>query len=195
MLHELGEPEPDTNAFARDENLFRCCHFVEYPIGEYNFSLMRHFLFDHAMFIRYGMLSGSSYEPLASAVRKFKGEMIYHVLHADTWIKQLSQADEESYRLMQSALDECLPLALGMFETLSGENLLSDSGIYSGEELLRQSWIEKVVPLIESAGLILPDLNNIQPAFGGRKGIHTDYLKPLLDEMSEVFKIDPDAEW
>ncbi len=30
---------------------------------------------------------------------------------------------------------------------------------------------------------------------GGRKGQHTEHLQPLLDEMSEVFRIDPAAEW
>src|SRR5436309_10615767 len=40
MLHELGEPEPDYLAFSRKADDFKCCQYVEYPIGEYNFSLM-----------------------------------------------------------------------------------------------------------------------------------------------------------
>ena len=30
---------------------------------------------------------------------------------------------------------------------------------------------------------------------GGRHGQHTEHLQPLLDEMAEVFRLDPTAEW
>ena len=30
---------------------------------------------------------------------------------------------------------------------------------------------------------------------GGRQAIHTPHLKPLLDEMTEVYNIEPTAEW
>lgn len=195
LLHSLGEPEPDKNAFTRDEKDLRCCHFVEYPIGEYDFSLMRHFLFDHAMFIRYELLLNSSYEPLAQAMRKFKGEMIYHTLHADTWIKQLGQGNEESKHRMQSSLIECMPLALGIFEQTGFDDDLKSAGIFDGEDVTKQLWLNKIIPLLENSGYTVPDIDTIQPAYGGRKGYHTEYLKPLLDEMTEVFRIDPNAEW
>ena len=36
ILHtELGEDEPDTIAFTRDEGAFHCAHLVELPIGDY----------------------------------------------------------------------------------------------------------------------------------------------------------------
>ena len=47
---EYGEKNPDELAFARDAKSFRCCQLVEYPIGEYDFTLVRHFLFDTAEF-------------------------------------------------------------------------------------------------------------------------------------------------
>src|SRR5665213_3384370 len=60
ILHEvLGEEDPDKVAFLREGSKFKCCQFVELPIGEYDFSLIRHFLFDHAEAIRYEMLAGS----------------------------------------------------------------------------------------------------------------------------------------
>ncbi|MQK85097.1 phenylacetate-CoA oxygenase subunit PaaI, partial [Escherichia coli] len=43
--------------------------------------------------------------------------------------------------------------------------------------------------------LTLPDLATVEPKLGGRYGEHTEHLQPLLDEMAEVFKIDPTAEW
>src|SRR5580693_6301805 len=98
ILHEiLGEPEPDKVAFLREENLFKCCQFVELPIGEYDFSIVRQFLFDHAEAIRYDMLTGSSFQPLAQIAKKVKGEIKYHVMHADTFLKQLGTGTEESH--------------------------------------------------------------------------------------------------
>src|SRR6187431_2797996 len=65
VLNKMGEPDPDTLAFTRKENQMKCCHLVEYPIGDYAFSLMRHFLFDEAEALRFEMLSESSFEDLA----------------------------------------------------------------------------------------------------------------------------------
>jgi ring-1,2-phenylacetyl-CoA epoxidase subunit PaaC len=31
--------------------------------------------------------------------------------------------------------------------------------------------------------------------YGGRYGKHTAYLKPLLNEMGEVFRLNPEATW
>src|SRR6188472_4363522 len=66
VLHKNGEADTDTIAFTRKEKDFKCCHFVEYPIGDYDFSLMRHFLFDTAEAIRFDMLCESSFEPVAN---------------------------------------------------------------------------------------------------------------------------------
>mgnify|MGYP003350312135 CR=1 FL=1 len=103
---EYGEKNPDELAFARDAKSFRCCQLVEYPIGEYDFTLVRHFLFDTAEFLRYDLLQHSSFALLAAYSKKIKGELKYHLLHADTWIIKLGNATEESHARMQSSLNE-----------------------------------------------------------------------------------------
>jgi len=196
LLEQLGEPEPDISAFTRNEKDFTCCHFVEYPIGGYDFSLMRHFLFDSAELLRYEMLEKSSHEPLAKLSTKIRGEIKYHVFHADTWIVQLgSQGNEESHSRMQSALNECYPLALGIFESTEFEPVLIEQKIFDGEHTLEQKWHERISGICEKAGLTLPPRETTMPVYGGRKGFHSDYLQPMLDEMTEVFRIDPSAEW
>lgn len=196
LLHQLGEPEPDISAFTRNEQQFTCCQFVEYPIGGYDFSLMRHFLFDSADLLRYELLEQSAYEPLAKLAVKVRGEIKYHVFHADTWIIQLgSQGNEESKARMQSALNECYPLALGIFESSSNEQILIESGIFKGEKDLEARWHDRISGIFDKAGLTIPDSDSIQRVYGGRKGFHSQYLQPLLDEMTEVFGIDPSAEW
>ena len=195
ILQELGENEPDIVAFTRNDNQFHCCQLVEYPIGEYDFSLARHFFYDHADALRFEMLQSSVFEPLAMVCRKFRGEVKYHTMHADVWVKNLSNGNEESKARMQSALNEVFPLALGIFEAGDYEKELADSGIFAGEDALREKWLEKVTAVVQNAGLTLPTVESVTPAFGGRKGYHTEHLQPLLNEMCEVFKTDPTADW
>ena len=195
ILHDLGEEEPDTIAFTRNDEQFKCSQYVEYPIGEYDFSLVRNFLFNHAESIRFEMLAESNFEPISKIAKKIKGEIKYHVMHADIWINQLGNASGESNSRLQKTLDESFNLALGIFEKSEYEDILISSNIFLGEEKLNERWLDKIIPIIESSSLKLPDKKTWKPAFGGRKGKHTEYLQPLIDEMSEVFRIDPKAEW
>ncbi|MCO4818947.1 MAG: phenylacetate-CoA oxygenase subunit PaaC [Bacteroidetes bacterium] len=193
LLHELGEADADTVAFTRNENQFHSCHLVELPIGEYDFSLIRHFLFDMAEAIRFEMLVDSSYENLAQLARKFKGEIKYHTMHANTWLQQLATGNEESKARMQNALNEAWPLALGIFEPGAAEDVLKEVNIFEGEAALEAKWLQEVTALLDKAGLSIPD--GVSPVYGGRKGQHTAHLQPLLDEMTEVYSIDPTADW
>src|SRR5260221_4592502 len=108
MLNELGEQAPDTVAFTRNANQFHNCQLVEQPNGEYDFSLIRHFLFDTADALRWELLTGSSFESLALLAKKIKGELRYHTMHANTWVKQLGSATEESISRLQNSLNEAM---------------------------------------------------------------------------------------
>ncbi len=196
MLHEqLGEKDPDTIAFTRNEKDFFCAHLVELPIGEYDFSLVRHFLYDHAEFLRFEMLQHSSYKPLADLSKKVKGELKYHILHADTWMKRLGTATEESKARMQSALNIAFPLAYSLFEPSEYEEQLKTEGIFEGEKILQEKWLTAIQNIIIQTDMHLPEVKDITIHYGGRKGFHTEHLQPMLDEMTEVFRIDASAQW
>lgn len=195
ILHTIfGEADPDKLAFMRDEKEMKSCHLVEMPIGDYAFSIVRQFLFDHAEAIRYGMMAESSFQPMAQLAKKVRGEIKYHVLHGDTWLKQLGQGTEESKARMQTALNEAYPLAMGIFEESEFETELNKDGIFPGEAELKKAWMEKVNPILEEAGLKIPDMKGDE-GIGGRKGYHTEHLQPMLNEMTEVYRLDPAAEW
>ncbi len=195
LLEELGEQDPDTVAFNRKAEDFHNSKLVELPNGEFDFSIVRHFLFDHADEIRYRLLSESTYQPLANLARKFKGELQYHTLHADEWIKQLGNADAETIARMQKALDTAMPYALGIFEHSPYESELQEAGIFAGEDRLKSMWIDRIESVISETALNISNLDAIQPEFGGRLGDHTEHLQPLLTEMGEVIQSDPEAEW
>lgn len=195
LLHELGEEEPDIIAFTRPAEQFHNCQLVELPIGEYEFSLVRHFLFDTAEYYRFEMLSHSDYTPIAQVAKKIKGEIKYHIMHANTWIKQLGNSNDEAIDKLQKAINQAFPYALGIFEESKYEAELIEEGIFEGEHILREKWIEEIDKIIGQTRLVLPDLAAETAHLGGRYGEHTEHLQPLLSEMSEVFSIDPSAEW
>lgn len=196
LQEQYGETDPDHFAFLRPEQAFKCCHLVEMPNGEYDFSLMRHFLFDFAEMVRYESLADSSFEPFRLLSKKIRGELKYHTLHAGEWIKALGNATEESHARMQQELEHCFALAAGIFEpSKAHEAQLIEEKIYPGESVLYQRWVERVYSVLTPASLNLPEVEQVQPAFGGRHGFHTEHLQPLLDEMSEVFRTDPDTGW
>ncbi len=195
LLQSLGESEPDLVAFTRPAQQFHNSQFVELPIGEYDFSLMRHFLFDTADYYRFEMLIASSYEPLRLLARKLKGECRYHIMHADSWIKKLGNGSDESIERLQRSLDYSIPFALGVFEESKMESELISEYIFRGEIELRERWIEHIDAVLAQTQLILPDLAKESPRFGGRYGEHTEHLQPLLDEMGEVIGSDPTADW
>jgi ring-1,2-phenylacetyl-CoA epoxidase subunit PaaC len=195
ILHQLGEQSPDTVAFTRNANQFHNCQLVELPNGEYDFSLIRHFLFDTAVALRFDSLSKSSYQPLAELAGKIKGELRYHTLHANTWIRRLGSATEESISRLQKSLNYALPYALGIFEESPFEKILVNENIFEGENALQQKWQIEIEKVLRETSLKLPGWNTVTALSGGRTGKHSEHLQPLLDEMSEVFRIDPTAEW
>ncbi|MDZ4716298.1 MAG: 1,2-phenylacetyl-CoA epoxidase subunit PaaC [Cytophagales bacterium] len=195
MLNQLGEESPDQVAFLRKAEAFHNCIFTELPNQEYDFSLVRHFLFDTADALRWEMLTHSSYEPLSLLAKKIRGELRYHTLHANTWIKQLGSATEESIARLNQSLKQALPYALGIFEKSPYEEALITEGIFQGEEKLMEVWKPQVEKVLSETQLELPDWKIITPLDGGRRGEHSEHLQPLLDEMGEVFRMDPTAEW
>jgi len=195
MLHELGEQEPDTIAFTRTTAEFRCCHFVELPIGDYAFSLVRHYLFDLADMIRLRHLAASSYKPLAELATKLFKEGKYHLMHGRVFMKQLGNGTEESRMKMQTALNEALPYAYSLFEPTIHTEALALAGVQPLEDELMKEWQTELYAFLPICGLRMPNVENFIDHFGGRKGYHTEYLPPLVKEMTEVFAIDPEATW
>jgi ring-1,2-phenylacetyl-CoA epoxidase subunit PaaC len=195
LLHQLGEPEPDIVAFTRNAQDFKNCQLVELPNGEYDFSIIRHFLYDTAEALRFDMLAQSSYQPLADLAKKIKGELRYHTMHANYWVKKLGSATEESKARMQQSLNQLLPYALGLFEKTELEDSIINDGIFAGEDELKQRWKNKISEVLKGTELVLSDWATIKPIEGGRKRIHTEHLQPLLNEMGEVFRTDLSTEW
>ncbi len=193
LLQDLGHPDADTMAFARPSAKFRCSSLVCLPRGDWAFSVVRQFLYDAAESVRLEALASSSYAPLATLVRKLRGEEKYHLLHGRTWMMKLGSANDESHARMQKAIDELFPHALGLFEPTQHESAIASYGIQPRESVLLEEWRRSVEPVIREAGLRVPA--NASPVHGGRTGKHAPALAEMIDAMQKVYRIDPSAKW
>ena len=70
---------------------------------------------------------------MAKVATKLKGELKYHVLHANTLVKQLGNATAESISRLQQSLNFAFPYALGMFEQSPYEADLQHDSIFPAE--------------------------------------------------------------
>jgi ring-1,2-phenylacetyl-CoA epoxidase subunit PaaC len=116
-------------------------------------------------------------------------------MHANTWVYQLAQGNQEANDRLQKALNDTWNYGLGIFEEGPYEDVLIESGIFGGEAELKSRWLELVTKLLEKAGLKVPAEDTWKPVNGGRTCNHTVHLQPLVEEMTEVYSIDPTADW
>jgi ring-1,2-phenylacetyl-CoA epoxidase subunit PaaC len=190
----------DDVAFGRAPEEYLCAQIVETPDDfDWAVAIARQFLCDHfdrsllAQLARSQELEALGFGDLPALARRLAAEEQVHVEHADTWIRHLGKGTEESRTRMQAALDRLAPLAPGLFEPVEGEDSLKAQGLQSMGFF--EQWRDEVTAVAQSAGLKLaipqPDPN----VKGGRRGIHTPAFKELLDEMCEVYRIEPEAAW
>jgi len=194
MLHELGEPDPDTLAFARKPRQFRCASLVSLPNErDWAFCILRQFLYDAAETVRLTALVDSALAPLAQIATKLRAEEKYHLMHGRIWVLRLGSATDESHERMQRALAHAYPHGLGLFEPTEADEPLAQAGICPREEELHRQWESAVAPVLADAGLEQPE--TAEPIYGGRFGRHPEALATLLDDLQLVHNIDPSAKW
>ena len=192
LLHELTGEDANHLVFFRDASAYCNIQMVELPNGDWAFTLMRQYLFDVAEMMRLTALMESDYRPLADAAAKVRREELYHVRHSSAWIRRLGLGTEESHRRTKKALNTLWPFALQMFVPLPNEAALVANSILPDSAQLQARWLDIVLPFLHQAGLEVPE--TLEPIATSRQQ-HSKYLVPLLQEMQEVARQDPGAEW
>ncbi len=184
-------------AYGRKPDEYRCCALVELP-DEFDWSvaIARQFFCDHFEMLRLGRLARSVHTELAALARRILAEQRLNLGHADAWINRLGKGNVESRDRMQAALDRLAPLAPGLFEPAPGLGLLESSGLYPrGSGDMFAEWLGTMENLVREAGLTV----TVEPwpsgQRGGRAGVHSDSFAGMLDELSEVYRVEPEARW
>jgi ring-1,2-phenylacetyl-CoA epoxidase subunit PaaC len=207
-LQGRSEEEVDRLAFGRPPQALRNAVLLERPNdgglepppegepawrGEWGFTVVRMVLYDHADAIRLETWASGGHEPLAALARTLAREERYHRLFAETWLERLAGGGPAAAARLQRVLDAVWGEALGLFETTDGEAVLVAHGLLprsSAEQAER--WRDEVAALLEGMGL-RPGRG--PAATGGRAGRHTPDLAALLEEMTLVWRLDPEARW
>lgn len=183
----------DDLAFLRDEREFRNCLLVEQPNGDFGHTLMRQFLFDawHHFFLE--GLKTSSDKRIAEIAEKSAKEVAYHLERSTDLVIRLGDGSEESRGIMQAALD-----ALWRF---SGELMIADdvdaamqkAGVGADLEVVQGQFSKYTARVFTEATLRLPENTFMQT--GGKQGLHSEVMGPLLAEMQYLQRSHPGAAW
>lgn len=188
---------PDKLAYARKPEEYRCAELVELS-DEFNWAMAvcRNFSCDHLDFLRLGRLAKSTYGPVAELAARLVAEEQIHVQHSDTLLTRLGLGSQESHDKMQKALDQITPLASLLLEPTAGLELLESKGIYPRiEPGMFERWSANLQEVARGANLKLALKQHPANQIGGRRGRHSAGFATLLDELTEVYRLEPEAAW
>jgi ring-1,2-phenylacetyl-CoA epoxidase subunit PaaC len=197
MVAQLQGTKANRLAFGRRPDEYRCARIVELS-DEFDWAkaLCRNFFCDHFDVLRLDRLAQSRYTPLAHLAGRLAAEEQIHSEHVDSWMRRLAHGGTEAHRRMQEALDAVAPLAPALGEPTEGVDLLESEGIYPKTVPgMLERWGDDLGRVIRDAGLKL----ELQPiaanVAGGRRGKHSEVFPALLDELTEVYRIEPEGAW
>ena len=186
----------DRLAFRRDPGEYRCCWLVEHPGKQWAFTLVRHWLYDRAERHRWQAVTGSSHAPLAALAARARREERYHRRHADALVDRLC-ADEKARPAVVAALDECLPLAVAMFEPTANEGEAAAHGVITATmPELRPRWWHEVSESFNRLGLPqAQDMPVPDPGLQRGRTLRSPHFARMHATINEVIDIDPTGRW
>ncbi|MEA2516923.1 MAG: ring,2-phenylacetyl-CoA epoxidase subunit PaaC [Actinomycetota bacterium] len=213
----------DELALGRDRSDYRNAILCERPNDDWAYTLVRHWLYDHADALRLEALEGSADENLAAVATKIRREERYHVIHADSWMKRVAHGPVEGRTKLSDAMGRAFPETLGLFEPFELESDAVKQGwLPVPSDELRARFFDKVRGSLDDLGLPTEihahaaaqaefvasssgDLISAEDAtaatagsedaLGGRKGRHTQDFSDLWDAMTTQYRSNPGATW
>lgn len=188
-----GEGDEDTLAFLRDERAFGNLLLVEQPNGNFADTLARQFFIDVWHVALFERLTASRDAQLAAIAAKALKEVRYHLRFSRGWLVRLGDGTALSAQKMQQAIDNLWRFTGELFEADALELTLSEQGIAVDPRQLQQPWLQEVSAALREAGLQMPQ----EAAFrrGGKQGLHTEHLGPMLAEMQYLQRAYPGSAW
>jgi ring-1,2-phenylacetyl-CoA epoxidase subunit PaaC len=199
MLYELaGQTEgkgrsEDDLAYLRGDRDYLNLLLVEQPNGDFATTMVRHLLYAAFAAPFMAALKGSTNETLAAIGAKAEKEMAYHLRHAAEWVIRLGDGTDESHARAQVALDALMPYADEMFETDVVDRELIASGMAPDPASLRSTFDATLAEVLDESTLSAKPIRHGQT--GGRNGVHTEHLGPMLAVMQSLHRAHPGAIW
>ena len=188
-----GQGDEDTLAFGRDERQFHNLLLAEQPNGNFADTIARQYLMDAWNVALYERLIHSSDSQLSAIAAKAIKEARYHLRFSRGWLVRLGDGSETSSQKMQQAIDNLWRFTAELFEADDVELELIESGVAVDPRTLRQPWEHEVFAGLREATLRVPDETAYRT--GGKRGLHTEHLGPMLAEMQYLQRAYPGQQW
>ncbi|QGG08272.1 1,2-phenylacetyl-CoA epoxidase subunit PaaC [Enterobacter cancerogenus] len=188
-----GQGDEDSLAFGRDERQFCNLLLVEQPNGSFADTLVRQYLMDAWNVALYERLIHSSDAQLAAIAAKAIKEVRYHLRFSRGWLVRLGDGTALSSQKMQQAVNSLWRFTAELFDADDVELALIASGVAVDPRTLREPWEREVFAGLQEATLSVPD----EAAYrtGGKRGLHTEHLGPMLAEMQFLQRVYPGQQW
>lgn len=199
LLHYAGTAtgrSEDDLAYWRDEAEWRNAWLFEQPNGDFAHTIARQLVASAYLFELYDALTESTDPTLAAIAAKAVKEVDYHRDHAIQWVLRLAGGTDESRRRMIVAVGDTWPYVEELFQDDELVERLADAGVAVLPSSLRPAFDEVIDRVLAEAVLEPPSGRTAFIASGGgRRGIHTEHLGPLLAEMQVLARAHPGASW
>ena len=192
LLADLTADDPDRIAFGREVDEYRHAALLNHARGDWAFSVARRYLYETADAVRLASLARSSWEPLAQLTAKMRREETYHRMHADVWLRRLSDGPDDARALLSRALSGLWSDAQEVFAPLAGEEELVRHGLLPEPmRALHATWQAEVRPVLAP---MLGELPHAVPSLDGRTR-RTDEFRWLHGQFTLVARSEVGATW
>jgi ring-1,2-phenylacetyl-CoA epoxidase subunit PaaC len=223
LVARLTGDDADHLALGRDPSDYRNAILCERPNRDWAYTLVRHWLYDHADALRLEALEGSADANLAAVATKIRREERYHLIHADSWMKRIARGPLEGRTKLADAVGYAFPELLGVFEPFElEEDAVKQGWLPVPSDELRTRFVGEMSSALDDLGLpsevgahvaakaefvasssgdlLSGDeggstVVNGQDALGGRKGRHTEDFTQLWTDMTTQYRSHPGATW
>ena len=224
LVAELTGTNADHLALGRDKDEYRNAILCERPNSEWAYTLVRHWLYDHADALRLEALEGSADANLAALATKIRREERYHLIHADSWMQRVARGPVEGRTKLADAVGRAFPEAFGLFEPFEQEeDAVKQGWLPIPSDELRERFLTETragldgfdLPteihahaaaraefVASSSGDLLSHGDGSseatigsEDALGGRRGRHTEDFARMWDAMTTQYRAHPGARW
>jgi len=187
-----GRSEDDL-AYLRTDREYLNVLLTELPKGDYAQTIARSFLFDAFHLPLQQALTTSTDERLKGIAEKAVKEVTYHLRHSSEWLIRFGDGTGESHSRVQTALDDLWRFTGELFIPDEAEEVLTKAGIAPKLVDIKKNWSTTVDSVLKEATLKRPADGWM--ATGGKKGVHSEHIGPMLAEMQTLQRTYPGVKW
>ena len=192
-LAPAAAPTEDELAYWRDEREFTNVHLVEQPRADFAVTMARLLWFSAYQHELYRALSSHPDPTVQGVAAKAVKEVAYHRDHATQWVLRLGDGTDDSHLRMQAAVSAVAPYV---------DELFADDDLVAALAAVGQAVLPSTLRVpVEALVHNVFDEATVEPVAaswhsrGGRAGVHSEALGPLLAQMQHLARSHPGAAW